>query len=152
MQSNINNVNAGVSENQQKTNMGVAGGMGNAVNSIGKKLPIIGSLFAEGGEVPPPMMHMAQIYHPHLCGGGMALEAGGKVPGKPKVDHDAYKNDTVTAKLTPGEVVIDIDTLKENVYSVYIEEADGVSRYDIVSNWRPGEICLPCHQSLPALQ
>ncbi|WP_280742544.1 acetyl-CoA carboxylase biotin carboxylase subunit [Polynucleobacter sphagniphilus] len=41
----------------------------------------------------------------------------------------------------PYEIPIRLE-LKENVYSVYIEEADGVSRYDIVSNWRPGEICL----------
>lgn len=44
---------------------------------------------------------------------GQKLKAGGKVPGKPKVDHDAYKNDTVSAKLSPGEVVIDLNTLKD---------------------------------------
>ena len=44
---------------------------------------------------------------------GSRLKSGGKVPGKPKVQHDAYKNDTVSAKLTPGEVVIDLDTLKD---------------------------------------
>ncbi len=32
--------------------------------------------------------------------------------------------------------------LKDGVYSVYIEEEDDVSRYNIVSNWRPGELCL----------
>jgi len=32
--------------------------------------------------------------------------------------------------------------LKDGVYSVYIEEDDDVSRYNIVSNWRPGELCL----------
>ena len=31
---------------------------------------------------------------------------------------------------------------KDNVYSVYIDEPEGVSRYDIVSSWRPGEICM----------
>lgn len=41
------------------------------------------------------------------------LSKGGKVGGKPKVGHDAYSNDTVDAKLTPGEVVIDIDTLHD---------------------------------------
>lgn len=44
---------------------------------------------------------------------GKPLKDGGKVPGKPKVDHDAYKNDTVSAKLSPGEVVIDLNTLKD---------------------------------------
>jgi propionyl-CoA carboxylase alpha chain len=32
--------------------------------------------------------------------------------------------------------------LKDGVYSVYIEEGADVSRYNIVSNWRPGELCL----------
>lgn len=41
------------------------------------------------------------------------LKSGGQVPGQPKVDHDAYKNDTVSAKLSPGEVVIDLNTLKD---------------------------------------
>ncbi len=47
----------------------------------------------------------------------------------------------VGSKEDPYEIPIRLE-LKENVYSVYIEEADGVSCYDIVSNWRPGEICL----------
>jgi len=41
----------------------------------------------------------------------------------------------------PIEVPIRVE-LKEGIYSVYIDEADGVSRYDIVSHWRPGQICL----------
>ena len=41
----------------------------------------------------------------------------------------------------PHEVPIRVE-LKEGVYSVYIDEKDGVSRYDIVSDWRPGQICL----------
>ncbi|MBU3594338.1 acetyl-CoA carboxylase biotin carboxylase subunit [Polynucleobacter sp. 71A-WALBACH] len=32
--------------------------------------------------------------------------------------------------------------LKEGIYSVYIEEGGDVSRYNIVSSWRPGELCL----------
>lgn len=32
--------------------------------------------------------------------------------------------------------------LKDGIYSVYVEGVDKVSRYDIVSNWWPGEICL----------
>jgi propionyl-CoA carboxylase alpha chain len=32
--------------------------------------------------------------------------------------------------------------LKEGIYSVYIEEGGDVSRYNIVSNWRPGQLCL----------
>jgi propionyl-CoA carboxylase alpha chain len=41
----------------------------------------------------------------------------------------------------PIEVPIRVE-LKDGVYSVYIDEADGVSRYDITSHWRPGQICL----------
>jgi propionyl-CoA carboxylase alpha chain len=32
--------------------------------------------------------------------------------------------------------------LKDGVYSVYVETAEGISRYDIVSEWRPGQIVL----------
>jgi len=41
----------------------------------------------------------------------------------------------------PIEVPIRVD-LKDGIYSVYIDDADGVSRYDIESHWRPGQICL----------
>ncbi len=44
---------------------------------------------------------------------GQKLKGGGKVPGKPQVSHNAYSNDTVDAKLSPGEVVIDLNTLKD---------------------------------------
>jgi propionyl-CoA carboxylase alpha chain len=52
----------------------------------------------------------------------------------------------VTGKKTgsmndPDEVPIRVEP-KDGIYSVYIDEADGVSRYDIVSDWRPGQICL----------
>ena len=39
------------------------------------------------------------------------------------------------------EVPIRVE-LKDGIYSVYIEEGGDVSRYNIVSQWRPGEICL----------
>ena len=39
------------------------------------------------------------------------------------------------------EIPVRVD-LKDGVYSVYIEEEGDVSRYNIVSNWRPGELCL----------
>ncbi len=47
----------------------------------------------------------------------------------------------VGSKDLPVEILIRVE-LKDSTYSVYIDDADGVSRYDIVSNWRPGEICL----------
>lgn len=42
------------------------------------------------------------------------LASGGKVPGKPKVDHNDYKNDTVPAMLSPGEVVIPLDVMNSD--------------------------------------
>ena len=42
---------------------------------------------------------------------------------------------------SPIEVPIRVE-LRETTYSVYIDDVDGVSRYDIISSWRPGEICL----------
>jgi propionyl-CoA carboxylase alpha chain len=58
----------------------------------------------------------------------------------------AKKFVVVTGKKTgsmndPYEVPVRIE-LKDGIYSVYIDEADGVSRYDIESDWRPGQICL----------
>ncbi len=41
----------------------------------------------------------------------------------------------------PREEPVHIE-LKDGIYSVYIDDVDGVSRYDIESNWRPGQICL----------
>jgi propionyl-CoA carboxylase alpha chain len=41
----------------------------------------------------------------------------------------------------PIEIPIRVE-LKDSIYSVYIDESGGVSRYDIVSHWRPGQICL----------
>jgi len=39
------------------------------------------------------------------------------------------------------EVPVRVD-LKDGVYSVYVEEESDLSRYNIVSDWRPGQICL----------
>ena len=39
------------------------------------------------------------------------------------------------------EIPVRVD-VKDGVYAVYIEEVDGVSRYNIVSSWRPGQLCL----------
>ena len=65
-------------------------------------LPELGSSAGVGAASGAPSLGIAAL----------ALKSGGKVPGKaPK--KDAYKNDTVDAKLTPGEVVIDINTLKD---------------------------------------
>ena len=51
-----------------------------------------------------------------LAGAGeMAFAAtGGKIPGKPKVNKDSYKNDTVKALLSPGEVVIPLHVINSD--------------------------------------
>lgn len=61
----------------------------------------------EGG-----MMHGGGAVHGAPMQKQLLKEKGGKVPGK-MPEKDAYKNDIVNAKLTPGEVVIDINTLKD---------------------------------------
>jgi propionyl-CoA carboxylase alpha chain len=68
----------------------------------------------------------------------------GQLPGHEMII--AKKFVVVTGKKSgsmhdPVEVPIRVE-LKDGIYSVYIDEPDGVSRYDIVSHWRPGQICL----------
>ncbi len=41
-----------------------------------------------------------------FTGGGAKMSRGGEVPGKPKVFGDSSVNDTVKAKLSPGELVV----------------------------------------------
>ncbi|QWC97733.1 acetyl-CoA carboxylase biotin carboxylase subunit [Polynucleobacter paneuropaeus] len=50
-------------------------------------------------------------------------------------------NKRVGASEDPYELPARIE-LKQGVYSVYIDAADGLSRYDIESTWRPGDITL----------
>ncbi|QWD27583.1 acetyl-CoA carboxylase biotin carboxylase subunit [Polynucleobacter paneuropaeus] len=47
----------------------------------------------------------------------------------------------VGASEDPYELPARIE-LKQGVYSVYIDAADGLSRYDVESTWRPGDITL----------
>lgn len=65
------------------------------------------ALLAPGGTVPQPgytSSYVQSLYH----GGnvGNKLKAGGNVPGKPQHLGNDYRNDTVKAMLSPGEVVI----------------------------------------------
>jgi hypothetical protein len=111
-QSNINNVNADVASGNANRATQNAKGLGNSLSKgIGKAIPILGGFLAEGGVVPDHLHKMASMY----AHGGRTygMKSGGQVPGTPKVNHDDYSNDTVDAKLTPGEVVIDLDTLND---------------------------------------
>ena len=58
--------------------------------------------YAEGGPVDALMNHL-QKHNPHLVHN---MKDGGKVPGEAKVAGDSYKNDTVKALLSPGEIVL----------------------------------------------
>jgi len=95
-----------------QSQMGAAGKLlGGVAQGIGGG---IASLFgAEGGQVPqipggPQSAFAKALISPMATGGnvGDALKAGGHVPGQAKVAGDSYKNDTVNAKLSPGEIVI----------------------------------------------
>lgn len=140
-QNALNTINSGISSANTAAGAAIGGGLLNAagavlsplgstigkgINSlVGGTAPAAGTgtatagavPFAKGGKIPEHLGKMAMLYHPHYSSGGnvgMSLMGGGSVPGKPMIDHDAYKNDTVDAKLSPGEVVIDLDTLHDD--------------------------------------
>lgn len=65
--------------------------------------------YSQGGQIMPPHLNqIAELYHgnPMMSQGGMTMKQGGSVPGKAEVKGDSPENDTVDAKLSPGEVVI----------------------------------------------
>src|SRR5579864_343914 len=64
--------------------------------------------YAKGGVVNPIPAHYDCGHSPmdHMASGGMCMKHGGQVPGKAKVPGDSEVNDTVHAKLSPGEFVV----------------------------------------------
>jgi hypothetical protein len=86
--------------------MAMAGGPMDAGGG-GGGLGALALLAANGGEIPDHLHHMANLYHPDFGGKLMELKAkGGSVPGKAEVPGNSYKNDTVPAMLSPGEIVL----------------------------------------------
>lgn len=84
--------------------------MGNALVSATKAIarPAAAPVYAPSGGGAGKV---GSVLSPMLAQGGNVggkLKTGGKVPGKPKVGGavNSYANDTVDAKLSPGEVVI----------------------------------------------
>lgn len=78
-----------------------AAGFGNALN------------YANGGIITQDMPMSAGGYiqkycmgGPAMSQGGMSMKQGGHVPGKAQVPGDSTQNDTVHAKLSPGEFVV----------------------------------------------
>lgn len=61
--------------------------------------------FAEGG-----IVGHEKCYHD----GGICLTGGGTVPGKANVPGDSVRNDTVKARLSPGEAVLPRTTVQQN--------------------------------------
>lgn len=74
---------------------GKSGGGGGLGSLVG-----LAALLNKGGAVQNPKLQQS-----HLNMGG-ALKAGGHVPGKAAIKGDDTKNDTVDARLSPGEIVI----------------------------------------------
>lgn len=96
------NSGGGVSSSAGSPSLGVDTSMGSPQYKL-----------AQGGEIPEngPKSNVGR----HLkgmtrmaAGGsiGATLKSGGGVPGQAKVKGDSLKNDTVAAKLSPGEIVI----------------------------------------------
>jgi len=69
---------------------------------------------AHGGIIQPyaagGMVGHERCFHD----GGICLTGGGMVPGKPKVHGDSLRNDTVPARLSPGEAVLPRSTVQQN--------------------------------------
>jgi hypothetical protein len=109
---------------------GITAGTGaEAIGGAAEEIAPYAAMAAKGGmvEMPHHLSHIHSIFHGHkMAKGGTVekyektnedfskapvMEAGGKVPGKPKVDHNSYENDVVKAKLSPGEIVIPLDVM-----------------------------------------
>lgn len=83
------------------------GGMSTGAN-IRRSVPMS---YADGGVVDqndqrPPEEKEMDIVSMLLESQPKAMAHGAKVPGKAQVDGDSYKNDTVPALLSPGEIVV----------------------------------------------
>lgn len=77
-----------------------------------------GGGYIPGSNVDPGTGPLAEVdpqvsFGGYAKGGGVNYKKGGKVPGQAKVDHDSLSNDTVPAMLSPGELVIDKDTMND---------------------------------------
>lgn len=102
MQSNINNANAGVAQQNARTQGGILGGLFSSIPLVGK---VMGGGMAEGGEVPSPSGESFFTQFHKSLSQGFESE-GGEVSGKAKVKGDSLSNDTVPAMLSPKEIVL----------------------------------------------
>ncbi len=100
------------------SNTGVTFAQGGEVENPKMAAVSQGNRFPSHVMLPPHLQEVATLYHgnkfgdvgqvPHFWNGGQAqsMKQGGKVPGKAPMKGDHPENDTVKAKLSPGEVVI----------------------------------------------
>lgn len=115
MQGNINSANAGIAGQQMS---GTGSLLGGVAGGIGAGL----MMAANGGTVPAlmggPQSSVGRFMSgmaPMAQGGavGSKLQAGGSVPGTAQVQGNSYQNDKVKALLSPGELVVDRDTMAD---------------------------------------
>lgn len=103
-----NSANSAIAAKQAEGQNNILGNVAGAAGAVGSKIFNL----AEGGQVPmsPVMVHLTGSGVKMAVGGsvGSKLKSGGKVPGKPAVGGatNSYANDTISAKLSPGEIVI----------------------------------------------
>lgn len=112
---NVNNVNAGLAgQTMGMTGKIIGGAMGGAGAAA--------ATLAEGGIAEPgavisngPKSFFGKQFAAMSQGGGVGqqLKSGGGVPGKAKVAGNSYSNDNVKALLSPGEGVIDRETMQD---------------------------------------
>jgi len=90
-QSSINNANSGMAQGIMGNQQAMIGGMFKGASAAAGGM-------AMGGEVPNGPQSS--------FGKSLTMKGGGFVPGQAKVAGDSPKNDTVDAKLSPGEIVL----------------------------------------------
>jgi len=132
LQANQNSTNeAMASTNANNSSKGIGGlfggiagaAMGSGLLGSGLQNMVTPQPKYDGGEIESdPYQAMHKVYHGHHFEHKESpklakvpkidrFKEGGKVPGKPKVDHNDPKNDTVKAVLSPGEIVIPLDVM-----------------------------------------
>lgn len=161
MQSNLNTVNADVSEKNQAANKGLIGGLLNGVGSA------ISSIFAEGGKVTNPKIeavapknrfsssilephieHMARIYHPEQFNSGNFAK-GGKVnalvspgevylpPDKAKAVVNGKADPIKDGKRIPGKAEVKGNSVKNDTVPAKLEEGGIVIPREVLQSKNP---------------
>lgn len=92
--------------------LGISGVSGTSAAPAMSSAPALGSSAGIGAPAAAPGLGIGTLAaDPEVA--ALAMKAGGGVPGKAKVKGDSYKNDTVPALVSPGEEVIDRETMND---------------------------------------